>query len=173
MKTLYVLRHAKSGFGDPGLDDRERTLAPRGRRACETLGKLFATLPPPELAWVSAALRTRETFDRTAEAWTHPPTLEVRDALYLASASQWIDTLAETDPEISRVLLVGHNPGLHQLVFDLARDDGSDPRQRVAENFPTGAFAVLEFDQDSWALRTGRGTLTTLEWPRRLAPEPG
>ena len=168
MKTLYLLRHAKSDWGEAGLPDEDRPLAPRGLRACQTLGRLFATLPPPELAYVSSARRTQETYALTATAWTSTPALDVRAALYLASATRWLRTVAVTDPAIERVLLVGHNPGLHQLVLDLARDDGSEARELAEQHFPTGAFAELAFDLSTWSLPPAKGTLRRLERPRKL-----
>jgi phosphohistidine phosphatase len=168
VKTLYLLRHAKSDWGDQGLDDHERPLAPRGIRACGALGPHLSTLTPPEIAWCSSATRTQETFALTREHWQTEPSLEVTPELYLAGPSEILRVLRKTPAAIERALVIGHLPGLALLALDLTREDGSDARERAQRKFPTGALATIEIPMKSWNLAWGCARLTQFVTPREL-----
>ena len=166
-KTLYVLRHAKSDWDDPDLDDHDRPLAPRGRQAAPLIaGWLRDRGHAPALVLCSSALRTRQTLEHVAEA---VPDAEVRveDELYLASAGELLGRLRAVAEPIPSVLLIGHNPGLQALVLALA---GRSPARRQVEGkFPTAALAVLAAP-GSWAdLDEGAAELVEFVRPRDLA----
>ncbi len=147
---LVLLRHAKSGWGDPGLEDRERPLNARGRQAGKLLAAHLAKTHRPDLVLCSSALRTRQTLDLVAHAWTPPPPVTIEDRLYLASASALLKRIGTVEDEIGTVLVVAHNPGLHQLAEALAAHSSHALRNRLAEKFPTGAAATFRFT-GSWA----------------------
>ena len=130
MSRLYLLRHAKSSWDDPGLVDHDRPLAPRGRQAAEAIGAYLREHDiGPELVLCSSAARTRETLERVGL------TGQIEDALYGAGASALLARLHEVPDEVASVMLIGHNPGMRQLAVDLAGLD---------DKFPTAALATLE-----------------------------
>jgi phosphohistidine phosphatase len=154
MPTLIVLRHSKaaSPLGTPDVD---RPLTGRGRRDAEKAGdELRAADLVPDRVVCSTALRTRQTLDGLA--LDVPVDFESR--VYDNSADEIFDLLREQPDDAATVLLVGHNPAMHELVLDLtgAAQDG----------FPTSATAVIEFD-GGWAdLWPGTGRLVSLTVPR-------
>jgi phosphohistidine phosphatase len=161
MHRLFVLRHAKSRWDNSYLADYERPLAPRGRRAAETLaGHIAAIDPPPALVLCSSARRAQDTLEPIRDRL---PTTEVlvEDDLYGAPAPQLLERLRQVPEETSSVLLVGHNPGLEDLVLGLGRNGDPDLIGRVRHKFPTAAFATLAFD-GPWK-DLGAGAAATLE----------
>ena len=124
-----LLRHAKavaSAHSDGEAGDHARDLSERGRRDASALGRLVQQGGlQPALALVSGALRTRRTWDLLAPFTTPEPQLVVTDRLYLASIGELRAVLRETSDDIASVILVGHNPGLHELAVHLAGDAGN------------------------------------------------
>ncbi len=160
-KRLYVLRHAKSSWDDPGLEDRERPLSGRGRRSAQLISEhLRKEGIEPDLVLCSSARRTKETLELV------DPTGErlVEDELYGASAGEWIERLKQVPSETGSVLVIGHNPSLQKLVLGLGGPDGS-----VQDKFPTAALATLELTGAWDALEPGGASLTGLVRPRDLA----
>ncbi len=141
MHQLLLLRHAKSVRDEPGLPDRDRPLAPRGRRDATALrGALRALGLVPDLVLLSPSLRTRQTL-AALEPWDDTPLVEALDPLYLADPADIQAALAEVAETVRSVLLVGHNPGLHAFARRLAGATDSDAARRLAERYPTGALA--------------------------------
>lgn len=140
-----LLRHAKSAWPD-GVDDHERPLAARGRRDAPAVGRwLLDTGLRPEVAVVSSALRTLETFHLVAAELPEPPSPRISDEVYRAGAGELLDVVRSLVPELGSALVVGHNPGIGTLANVL--DDGSsavEGRDRMRLAFPTSAIAVLE-----------------------------
>jgi phosphohistidine phosphatase len=167
MTRIQLLRHAKSSWEEPALDDRERPLAPRGRRATRRLaGWLAASGVRPQLVLCSPAVRARETLDGVLDALGSPE-LVVDETLYHASSSALLARIRALPDAIGDVVLVGHNPGLAEFCLDLARP--GPLRRRVALKLPTGALAVLEAEVDGWAaVEPGGATLVELVLPRGL-----
>ncbi len=167
MKTLYILRHAKAApEGSDG--DAARPLAKRGRKAAGIMGDYLAgVVPVPEWALCSSAIRTRETLDQVLPSLDPTPRVRYEDELYLATAGRLIERLQRLPGEVASVLLVGHNPGLHQLVVTLAGEHGG-----IAEGFPTAALAVLRL-ADAWsALRPQEAMLIDYRTPKSLSRDP-
>lgn len=163
MTRLWILRHAKSSWDDPTLDDQERPLSPRGRRACRSLRRYCAVAAVlPEVVLCSTATRARETLAELGGVLGDPEIL-FEDGLYPASAHDLLTRLRALDAESA--LLVGHNPALQELVVSLARPGAL--RDRALEKLPTGALATLELD--GWLdLAPGRADLVELVTPRDL-----
>jgi phosphohistidine phosphatase len=132
-RTLIVLRHAKAGHV-PGLADRERPLTPRGERDARRVGDQIRRLNP-ELVLSSPSVRTR----RTAELLGLDVPIEIERDVYEAYPDELFDVLRRTDPDVGTLVLVGHNPGVHELVRLLI---GTEP-----DGFPPGAFAVIELGE--------------------------
>ena len=167
-KQLFVLRHAKSSWDDPGLEDHNRPLAPRGRRAVAALAEhIRATGIAPALVLCSSARRTRETLDGlglSAEVLIEP-------ALYSATPAQLLERLHELPSELESVMVIGHNPTMQVLVLRLAAASGLDDSALadVRRKFPTGALATLELDCDWSELGSGDARLDAFVRPKQLA----
>jgi phosphohistidine phosphatase len=176
MKTLTLLRHAKSGWDDKVTRDVDRPLNSKGKRAAETVGKHWRGLG---LAFdhvvASPALRVHETIDHLVAGYgTDLAAVEDR-RIYLASAVTLLDVIHDLPPGAEHVLLVGHNPGLEDLVLMLVPDDTAADglRDTVEEKFPTASTAEMTFD-GAWADVTANGaTLTRFIRPRDLDPALG
>jgi phosphohistidine phosphatase len=167
-RTLFLLRHAKSGWDDPALADFDRPLAPRGRQAAPLVGREMKKRGwLPDLALVSSARRTVETWKLAAAEFSEEPAVQFSRALYHAGPQELIAALRAVPESCRSVILVGHNPGLEELAVMLA-GAGSDPNAlgAVKEKFPTGALARFEFDEPWTELRTT--TLTHFLRPKDL-----
>jgi phosphohistidine phosphatase len=169
-RKLFVLRHAKSSWDEPGLNDHERPLAPRGQRATKVLAKHVRNHEiQPTQVLCSTARRTRETLEGVA------PGGEVLIELHLygASAGELLERLRKVPAEAESVMLIGHNPALQTLVLRLAGargsvDDRNGDLAEVRRKFPTGALATLSFECAWSELAPGAATLTDLVRPRDL-----
>lgn len=169
-KTLYLLRHAKSSWDDPGLSDFERPLAARGRRASRAMAEhLAATGVHPGLVLCSAAVRTRETHTRLADA-LGDVSVSFEEELYGAGARDLIRRLRGLPDSLSSVMLIGHNPGLQDLALVLLAEHGHDSSlERLERKVPTGALATLEVPTASWrALAPGSCRLISFVRPADL-----
>jgi phosphohistidine phosphatase len=162
MKTLLILRHAKSSWQDSGLDDHDRPLNKRGKQAAPQMGRLLKAQDlVPELIVSSTAKRARKTAALVAENCGYEGSVEVNQQLYHASAGQAIAVLTELYHDEARVMLVGHNPGVEELLEVLTG--------QVAA-LPTAALAQVELPIDQWqslSLST-EGALINLWRPREL-----
>jgi phosphohistidine phosphatase len=168
-KHLYVLRHAKSSWDDPGMDDHDRPLAPRGRKATELIGAyLRAHEIRPELVLCSTSRRTRETLEGVAPAGD----ALIEPELYTAGATAIIERLQRVSEATGSVMVIGHNPAMQGLVLKLAaggvRAPEDSPLAEVQSKFPTGGLATLEFDGAWEALRPGIAELRAFVRPKAL-----
>ena len=168
MLTLTLLRHAKSSWGDVSLRDFDRPLNERGREAAPLMGALMRRegLRPGHIL-CSPAVRTRETLDLVRAAHPALGEPEFQDRLYHATPVMLLRAVHEAPKTARHVLLVGHNPGLHQLAVWLM-GSGLPSRRRLLEaKLPTGALVVLTFDASHWAgVRPGTGHLRLFARPR-------
>lgn len=147
-KTLLLLRHAKSSWDEPALDDFDRPLAQRGRKAAPAMGRVLSGRGwLPDAALVSAAVRTRQTWDlAAAELGGEIPAMFER-SIYEAPASRILDAVRRMPEEIGTLVVVGHNPGLEELSRMLASPDSDRiALARLTEKFPTGALARFNCD---------------------------
>lgn len=151
MRRLLLLRHAKSDWAT-ATADRERPLAARGRAAAPLMGGYLARHAlAPDRVLVSPARRTRETWDLAAGALPGDRPRVVEDRIYEAGTGLLFDLVLEQPDDAHSVLIVGHNPGLHDLALELVASGDSEARERLGEKFPTGALAVIDFAIDAWA----------------------
>jgi len=167
MKTLALLRHAKSGWDDPALADFDRPLNARGREAARAMGRAVRRLGLCyDRILASPAARATETLEALAD--TCGPLDPVYDArVYLASPEALLDIVRATDDSHERLLLVGHNPGMERLALLLSRD--GPLRGEVALKYPTGALAELALPVERWRdIAEGQGMLTRFLRPRDL-----
>jgi phosphohistidine phosphatase len=174
MKTLTLLRHAKSGWDDPVGRDFDRPLNPRGRRAARAVGR---EMKAQGLAFgrvlASPARRVVETLEEVAAAYG-PLRPEFDQRLYLASTATLLEIVRASPEDVGRLLLVGHNPGLEELALCLSRRDEAGLRGEVEVKYPTGTVAEIGLDVERWAeVREGAGRLVRFIRPRDLDPELG
>ena len=167
MKRLYLLRHAKSAWDDPELRDRERPLSPRGRKAAKRVARWASTHDVrPQLVVCSSAVRAQQTLQRVLPALGEP-TVWVEVTLYAAAAETLLARVRALPEEVEDAMLVGHNPGLMDLLLLLAAPGRL--RERARTNLPTGALATLETEVGRWAdVAPGAARLTELVLPRKL-----
>jgi phosphohistidine phosphatase len=171
VKTLYLLRHAKSSWSDPSLDDSDRPLSGRGRKAATVMGRYFRKNGlAPGVVLCSTAVRARETLERLDEGRGVSAPVRFQKSLYLASPSRMLAALCALDDRYSSAMLVGHEPDIRNLALELAGDGAPLAMRRLDAKFPTGALAVLTFPVDRWrALAAGNGRLESFVRPRDLA----
>ena len=172
MKTLTLLRHAKSDWDDMTLRDFDRTLNDRGRRGAEAMGAHLRRMGwHCDAALASPAARVKRTIEGTA--------IDVRprydDRLYLADAGTILGLLQEVEGDPASVLVAGHNPGLQELIFLLVGPEHENALlDEAAATFPTATIAVLELAIDRWTdIAPGCGELVHFARPRDLDPELG
>lgn len=170
MRTLSLLRHAKSNWDDPRLPDFDRPLAPRGLAAAPRIGARMRDLAlVPDLVLCSPAVRTRETARLVLPALAHPPPIVFEQAIYEATAETLLTLVRQLADSVRHALLIGHNPGLHQLILDLLADQLPPEYADLHRNLPTSALTVLEFPIERWAdAAPGIAHLTHYETPRGL-----
>jgi phosphohistidine phosphatase len=168
VKTLTLLRHAKSGWGAPALRDFDRPLTPRGRKAARAMGREMRRLGLGfDLILASPALRVIETLHELAQGFGAAVATAAEPRIYLASAETLLELVRGADDGAGRLLLVGHNPGMEQLALLLAKD--GEAREAVAVKYPTGALAEIALDVPRWQeVGEGAGTLTRFVRPRDL-----
>ncbi|MFK7944751.1 MAG: histidine phosphatase family protein [Paracoccaceae bacterium] len=170
MKKLILLRHAKSSWDDPSLDDHDRPLNRRGKEAAPAIGSWLAYRKhAPDLVLCSSAVRTRETVRGVRKTIPHLPDPVIERALYHASPCEMRERLNLIATDIDCVMLVGHQPGLGTLARKLS--DGRENRRcrRAFQHFPTAAAAVLEFEVEDWAeLDFGTARFVDFAKPREL-----
>lgn len=179
MKTLTLLRHAKSSWDDPVARDFDRPLNARGQRGARVMGQFMKREALHfDAVIASPALRVVETIDEIAPTYGKrlDPTWERR--IYLASSASLMDILREVDDGVGSLLLVGHNPGMEDLILDLvpetAEDKDGGHRAAICEKYPTAALAVIEIAIDHWrAIDHGAGILSNFVRPRDLDPSLG
>jgi phosphohistidine phosphatase len=144
VNRLYLLRHAKSSWDDPGLADQDRPLAPRGRRATKLVAKhLRRERIAPAVVLCSPARRTRETFEGIAAALGGDVSVRVEPELYGASDRDLLERLREIPDTVQSVMLIGHNPAIQALALSLAGSGGQ--LASLERKYPTGALATLTF----------------------------
>ena len=179
MKTITVLRHAKSDWSDTTQRDFDRPLNGRGERAAALMGRWAKREALRfDLIIASPAARVKDTLDRFTESYDPCPDILWDKRVYLASSATLAEVVRDVDDAQDHVLLVGHNPGLEEFILDMVPDEGNTAlRDDVAEKFPTAAMAVIEFDIPHWELiargKAGAGTLRHFIRPRDLDPSLG
>jgi phosphohistidine phosphatase len=172
MRQLLLLRHAKSSWDDASHPDRDRPLNPRGRRAAALMREAMHDLGLcPDVVLVSTARRTLETLE-ALEPWDETPLIEPMDSLYLADPIQIGAALHGVAETVRSVLVIGHNPGLHDFALTLAGPRaiaaGGEHERALSQGFPTAALAEFVVAGSWWELREGGGRLVRFLTPRML-----
>ena len=162
MKTLLVLRHAKSSWNDPALDDHERPLNKRGRRDGPRMGEFVRENGLlPDIVFSSDAVRARHTAEAVAEAARYTGEILLNPHLYMASPADILSLLRTVRKNAETVMIVGHNPGLEELVEQLTGEP---------QDLPTAALAQIVLPIEQWRdlKPSTRGTLLGHWRPKEL-----
>ncbi len=169
-RRILLLRHAKSAWDEPGLDDADRPLAARGRRAAAVMGVYLRDEKlVPDLVLCSAARRAVETWETAAHELAKPPAVERDPALYMVPADRLLARLRKLPASVKSVLMVGHEGGVDVLARRLVGDGPATLRRRLNEKYPTAALVVIAVELDDWAaLKEKSGTLTRYAAPKDL-----
>lgn len=171
LRELWLLRHAKSAWDVPGLEDHERDLAPRGLAAAPRVGRRMAKSGlVPDLVLCSTARRAVHTWELVAAELPRPVEVRHLESLYLASPAALLRTIRSQPAEVRRLLLVGHDPGFHRLALLLVGADDPEARSSgLTAKFPTGALCRIGLEVEGWAaVEAGRGRLLAFLKPREL-----
>jgi len=168
MKRLHLLRHAKSTSKEE-VEDHERRLSRRGRKTARCLGQHLATrLGPLDLVLCSSARRTQETLQLVLAEFAPRPRILIEDELYLASRERLGRRLRRLDTTDTNVLVIGHNPGLHELAIALGDKNSRAYQALASSKFPTAACASFLVRTDWAALGSPRHELIDYVTPESL-----
>ncbi len=171
MRQLLLMRHAKA-VREPGLSDHARSLTQRGRDDAVRVARFLQDNKlNPDLAIASDARRTRETLELVAGQFSPAPRTRLDANLYLAEPYAILKAIRSTPSTISKLLVVGHNPGLHELALALARRGQQADVERLAVSFPTAAVAIIDLDCEWSAVAELAGRLERLVIARLLREE--
>jgi phosphohistidine phosphatase len=170
MRSLLLMRHAKSSWDQPGLADLDRPLAPRGRLAAPLLARHLRDQGlVPDLVLCSPALRVQETWQLMTPVLGDGVASKTLRSLYPGAPSRLLEALRRLPDEIGSALLIGHNPGLAALAVALAGAGPKKALQRMRGKFGTAGLAVLTFEIDHWReLVAGGGRLESFVQPKDL-----
>lgn len=171
MRRIFLLRHAKSSWSDPGASDHERPLNRRGQEAARRIGAYFNRHQlVPQCVLCSTAARARATWDLVAAEVPSAPPPTYEDRLYNAASDTILEVLRQTSAAVKSLLLVGHNPGLHELSTLLIASGDLGDRERLHEKLPAGGLVVIDFPIEDWSkLHPHSGRLERFVVPRTLA----
>ena len=169
MRRLLLLRHAKTERASPGERDRDRKLAERGRLDAPIIGAYLARHRlVPDLVVVSPAVRTLETWELVAAALSKTPRLIKDDRIYNAGIDMLLELIRETG-DVPALLVVGHNPGMHDLARQLIGSGDVEARESLNEKLPTSGLVVIDLAFDDWSmLHDNAGRLERFVSPRLI-----
>jgi phosphohistidine phosphatase len=167
---LMVLRHASSEKAEPGMPDFDRALNARGRKDAAKIGAYMAhhSLLSDRVI-LSPARRARETWEHVSKALSALPPVDYDNRLYEGGLDAILALIRENDPTIRNLLIIGHNPGLHETARQLIATGDVETRERLNEGLPAAGLAVIDFPVDDWRkVRPHHGRLKVFVSPRSL-----
>lgn len=174
MRRLILFRHSKAEAAEPGHGDLSRQLAPSGRADAAAMGTyLVRHNLVPDRVLVSPSRRTQETWTLAAAAFRPPPATTTDERIYDASPERLFRVVQTADNATQCLMLIGHNPGMHELAVELVATGDLEARESLHEKFPTSGIAVIDFAFDRWdKLHAQSGRLERFIGPRMLAGDP-
>jgi phosphohistidine phosphatase len=170
MRRLILLRHAKTDRAQPGERDVDRRLVERGRKDAALIGGYMAKHAlAPDRVLVSPAVRTQETWKAASAAFRPTPAAATVERLYDATAHTIFGVVKEAPAAAQSVLVIGHNPGVHELALMLVASGDIEAREQLAEKLPTSGLIVIAFAADAWTqLHPHSGRLERFVTPKTL-----
>lgn len=170
MRRLLLFRHAKTESAEPGQEDRARALVERGRKDAGIIGAYMATHALiPDRVVLSPAARVQETWKYTARAMRPAPGAMTQEQIYNATPTDILGVIMGTPPTVHALMIVGHNPSLHELALMLIAAGDIDARERLHEKLPTSGLVIIDFAFDDWSrLHPQSGRLERFVTPKSL-----
>jgi phosphohistidine phosphatase len=170
MRRLILLRHAKAEASEPGMEDRSRRLADRGRKDAAKIGAYMASHGiVPDKVMISPAARTQETWKFAAAAFRPAPGAMTADAIYDATPHTIVSVIKAVPATAHTLLVAGHNPGLHEAALMLIASGDIEARERLREKLPTAGLVIIDFAFDDWSrLHPQSGRLERFVSPKWL-----
>lgn len=164
VRTLLLVRHAKAGYPDD-VSDHDRPLTTRGERDATALGERWRGEETPDLVLCSSAVRARQTWDCIERAIGRPTTVRYEPSLYLAPPREILGLVRGVQDEVTRLVVVGHNPGMHELAGSLSGGGDKALRRELALRMPTCGVAALSVPSRWDELAPGSADLVGLLAP--------
>jgi phosphohistidine phosphatase len=173
MRRLILFRHAKAERSQPGEADRTRTLVERGRKDAARIGAYMANHAlAPDRVLVSPAVRTQETWKSASGAFKPAPGATTVDRLYEATEHSILAAIKDVPASAHTLLVIGHNPGLHELARLLIASGDIEAREQLMEKLPTSGLVIMDFAVDAWdRLHPHSGRLERFVTPQSLDAE--
>jgi phosphohistidine phosphatase len=170
MRRLLLLRHAKAERSEPGTKDFARVLIDRGRKDAAKIGAYMAAHAlVPDRVVLSPAARTQETWKYAAAAFRPAPAAMSAERVYDATPHSILAVIKDTPASVHTLLVIGHNPGLHELAVMLIAAGDIDARERLREKLPTSGLVIIDFAFDNWGkLHPQSGRLERFVSPKTL-----
>ncbi len=169
MKRLYLLRHGKSGWENPDLNDFQRPLNERGRSDVPVIGRYMTEKGyNPDRVLCSTAVRTQETWELVERELPQTDRdIRFSNRLYLAIPEQVMSQAQNMSDECKSLLMIGHNPGMQESAMSFSNSRGSDHYRKIEDVFPSSGLAVLQFAADNWEdVFAGSGELIDFYSPK-------
>jgi phosphohistidine phosphatase len=170
MRRLILYRHAKAERSEPGIEDRARVLIERGRKDAAKIGAYMASHAlVPDRVVISPTARTQETWKYTATAFRPAPAAMMAEQLYDATPHAIFAVIKEAPSAAHTLLVIGHNPGLHEVAAMLIASGDIEARERLREKLPTCGLVIIDFAFDDWGkLHPQSGRLERFVSPKTL-----
>ena len=170
MRRLILFRHAKAERSEPGQEDRARVLVERGGKDAGTIGAYMASHAlVPDRVVISPAARTQETWKYAAAAFKLAPAAMAAEPLYDATPHVIFGLIKEAPATAHTLLVIGHNPGLHEVALMLIASGDIETRERLRENLPTAGLIIIDFAINDWSrLHPQSGRLERFVSPKWL-----
>ena len=170
MRRLLLLRHAKAERSEPGTKDISRVLIDRGRKDAARIGTYMAAHAlVPDRVILSPAARTQETWKYAAAAFHPAPAAMSAERVYDATPHDILAVIKDTPVAVHTLLVIGHNPGLHEFALMLIASGDIDARERLREKLPTSGLIIIDFAFDNWSkLHPQCGRLERFVSPKSL-----
>jgi phosphohistidine phosphatase len=163
MKTLYLVRHAKSSWKEIDISDKERPLNKRGKHDAPVMGKLMKKMNvQPDVIISSPAIRAFSTAKLIAKEIDYPKSkIELSDNIYMAGSMELFGEVSKSDDKYKSIILVGHNPGITDFLNLICEEN--------IDNMPTCSVACIQFEINSWSkLKNKKGKLIFFEYPKKI-----
>ena len=169
MKTIFLLRHAKSSWDNTKLEDFDRPLATRGIKSCKKIGKFFKKKKlVPDIVYCSTAVRAKQTWDLINRIVEKKKNIIYEDQLYMANSSIFMNFVKKTNDNFKTLMIVSHNPGIESFCLELSKEN-NEYINDIKTKYPTGSLAILKVNLKKWSeIRYESGIIYEFIKPRKL-----